>query len=237
MRAGSTPVPQPKWSLDAKSRRFDVMANFYAGPDSRCWLLQCADYVSSGGLSKFSAAKQLLQPDLLDRYLGVLFLDDDIETLFDPSAFMEFATQQRFDLAQASLSADSVAGHRVCLNHPSCAWRETNFVEVMAPYFSATLLKLAIGDFDRSISSWGLDVLWGVRYGMTHRIAIVDLFTMTHRRASDLHSGAFYRYLRSIDIDPLKEARQIFNELGLDRFEIVTRRVIARDEGIQLPPP
>jgi hypothetical protein len=236
VRSGSTPVPQPRWDLRAPGRTYDILANFFAPPAERCWLLESADYVASGGLSKFCAAKQLLVPQLLERYAGVLLLDDDVETHFDPGVFAAWVAEQGIDLAQASLTADSVAGHRVCLNHPTCVVRETNFVEVMAPYFSQALLRAAIGEFDRSISSWGLDVLWGARYGRSHRLAIVDLFTMAHRRASDLTTGAFYQYLRSLGVDPLRELADILKSLGLERFEIQTRRAAFVTDAIPVPP-
>jgi hypothetical protein len=236
VRSGSSPVPQPAWPAHLADRQFDVLANFHAPPSQDCWLLDYADYVTTGGLSKFHAAKQLLNGEMLHRYAGVLFLDDDIETLFDPGAFAQFVTEQGFALAQAALTSDSSAGHPVTLHHPSCAWRETNFVEVMAPFFTQALLANAIEDFDRSISSWGLDVLWGARYAASHCIAIVDLFTMAHRRASDLKEGAFYRHLATLGVDPLRELAQVFRELAIERFDIVTRKVVFRQNGIELAP-
>ena len=211
-----------------------MLANFHAPPVQGCWLLDYADYVATGGLSKFHAAKQLLTEEMLGRYAGVLFLDDDVETYFDPAAFAQFVTQQGFALSQAALTPDSVAGHPVTLLHPSCAWRETNFVEVMAPFFTQALLKEAVGEFDRSISGWGLDALWGARYGASHSIAIVDVFTMAHRRPMDLKGGAFYRHLASLGLDPMREMADIFREFGIERFEIVTRKVMFRPNGIQL---
>ncbi|HVP32946.1 MAG TPA: hypothetical protein VMT09_04790 [Steroidobacteraceae bacterium] len=235
VRCGSTPVPQPRWNLAGAVRSYDILANFFAPPAEGCWLLESADYVASGGWSKFCAAKQLLGAELLERYSGVLLLDDDVETHFDPGVFAEWVSAQGIDLAQPSLTADSVGGHRVCRHHPSCAWRETNFVEVMAPYFSQALLRTAIGDFDRSISTWGLDVLWGANYGRSHRLAIIDLFTMAHRRPSDIASGAFYQYLRRLGVDPLYELAAILQALGLERFDIETRRVTFLADGIRLP--
>jgi hypothetical protein len=236
VRSGPSPVPQPAWPLHQADRQFDVFANFFAPPSPDCWLLNCADYVASGGLSKFHAAKQLLNGEMLRRYRGVLLLDDDVETHFDPATFAQFVTQQGIALAQAALTPDSVAGHTVSLHHPSCAWRETNFVEVMAPFFTQALLASALEEFDRSISSWGLDVLWGARYAGSHRIAVVDLFTMAHRRASDLMEGAFYQYLSTLGVDPLQELSQVLRELAVERFEIVTRKIVFQQDGIQLVP-
>jgi hypothetical protein len=179
----------------------------------------------SGGLSKFHAAKLFLGPDVIDRYAGAFFLDDDVQTHFDPGRFAAFATEQGFALAQASLTPQSYACHRVTQNHPSCAWRETNFIEVMAPYFSISSLRDAIGDFDRSISTWGLDVLWGSRYH-TRRMAVIDGFTMTHVRPFDPSGGEYYAYLQRIGIDPLRELRMILQDLRLTQYEIETHRVM-----------
>jgi hypothetical protein len=224
VRAGAEPIEQTHWNLHAPGRRFDLLASFYAPPRPDCWLLRNADYVTSGGLSKFHAAKLLLSEPLVARYAGVLFLDDDVETLFDPGVFADFVHGQGFGLAQASLTTDSFRSHPTTLNHPSCAWRETNFVEVMAPFFSREVLRLAIADFDRSISTWGLDILWGVRHAAS-RMAVIDLFSMRHSRPVDTRDGPFYRYLRGIGVDPAGELLQIMDQLRLPSFEITTSKV------------
>jgi SAM-dependent methyltransferase len=234
VRAGAEPIRQTHWNLDAPGRRFDLLANFYAPPRRDCWLLRSADYVTSGGLSKFHAAKLLLSGRLIERYAGFLFLDDDVETLFDPGAFADFVQAQGFGLAQASLTADSFHSHATTLHHPSCAWRETNFVEVMAPFFSRDVLRSAISDFDRSISTWGLDILWGVRHAAS-RIAVVDLFTMRHYRPIDTRAGAFYLYLRGMGVDPAHELLKIMDELQLQKFDVTTSKVTFRPSAIGRP--
>ncbi len=231
VRAGAEPIGQPHWNLDSPERRFDLFANFYAPPRPDCWLLRSADYVASGGLSKFHAAKLLLSGGLLERYAGFLFLDDDVETLFDPAALGDFVEARGFGLAQASLTADSFHSHATTLHHPSCAWRETNFVEVMAPFFSRDVLRSAIEDFDRSISTWGLDILWGVRHA-AHGMAVVDLLTMRHHRPVDTQAGAFYRYLRGIGVDPAHELLKLMDELQLRKFDVTTSKVTFRPSEV-----
>jgi hypothetical protein len=215
IRAGAAPLRQPHWLIHAPDRRYDLMANFFAPPAPDCWLMAAADCVTYGGLSKFHAAKLLLEPELMRQYAGVLLLDDDIELQFDPGAFGDFVLDNGLDLAQPALTADSAASWRVTLRHPSCAWRETNFIEVMAPFFTQGLLSAAIEEFDKSISTWGLDVRWGVRFA-ERRLAVIDLYTMTHRKQVDQFDGPFYRYLHSIGISPHQELLRTFHELGID---------------------
>lgn len=226
VRAGANPRAQKTWLLSGE-RGYDIMASFYAQPAADCWLLEAADYVTSGGLSKFHAAKLLLQPGLIERYAGVWMIDDDIQTHFEPGAFLEFVASQQFALAQPALTHDSFASFPITLVHPTCIFRETNFVEVMAPYFAKSLLAEAIVDFDRSISSWGLDIMWGAKY-TARRLAIVDAFAMTHTGAVDVKDGPFYRYLRGIGIDPWAEMAQAFQHLGLERYDIVNQRFALR---------
>lgn len=211
------------------------MASFYAQPSEDCWLLQAADYVTSGGLSKFHAAKLLLGPGLIERYQGVWLIDDDLEMQFEPGVFLRFVGEQGFALAQPALTHDSFASFAVTLVHPTCIFRETNFVEVMGPYFTRSLLAEAIVDFDRSISSWGLDIMWGAKY-TPRRLAIVDAFAMTHTGAVDLKDGPFYRYLRGMGIDPHLELAQAFRYLGIERYDIVNHRLALRTYPVISPP-
>ena len=57
---------------------------------------------------------------------------------------------------------------------------------------------------------------------------------IAHRRASDLATGAFYQYLRSIGVEPMRELAAIFAELGLAQFDIVTHRVTFLQDGIHM---
>jgi len=221
-----------KWVL-SPDRNYDILASFYATPVDNCWLLDAADYVTSGGLSKFHAAK-LLAAHLLAGYRGVWFIDDDIDFHFEPGEFLNFVDAQGFSLAQPALTHESYASHPITLLHPTCVFRETNFVEVMAPYFSRALLSEAITDFDLSISTWGLDFIWGAKYA-PRRLAIVDALTMTHTTRVDPANGPFYRYLREIGVDPYMDMRRAFQYLGIQRFDIVNLKMAFRAATVTPP--
>src|SRR5262249_51489041 len=154
-----------------------------------------------GGLSKYHAAKQILERgQLIGKYDGFLFLDEDVELLFDLSEFFDYCRASNFSIAQPSLSHDSAGTFRGTYHHPAYEARLGNFVEVMAPYFSREFLDAMVESFDTSISGWGLDVFWGSHIHDGRTAAVVDRFIMRHPRAPDLRDGPYYRYLRSIGV-------------------------------------
>ena len=66
--------------LHEPNRSFDIAVRYYAQPGEHDPLFTDADYVLSGGLSKYHSARQfLIKLDLVDRYDGFLFLDGDLK--------------------------------------------------------------------------------------------------------------------------------------------------------------
>lgn len=197
-------------------RNFDLAVRYYHPPHADDELLHAADYVLTGGLSKFHAAKLFIeQLELLPCYDGFLFLDGDIsfagramETL------LETAHSEGFALAQAGLTADSYYSWEVTLARPAFRYRETSFVEVMAPYFSSRSLAATIHTFDQSISSHGLDRVWPHLLD-GQRIGVIDAVTMRHSQPINRRHGAFYTYLKSIGIDEGKEQRELLMRYGV----------------------
>jgi len=220
IRCGSNVRPSLfKGPLPA-DRNFDVAVNYFAPPHPEDFFFEGAETVVAGGLSKFHAAKQMLHADLLHPYSGVYFLDDDIELHFDPSAFLEYCGEKRFSLAQAALSPPSDGAWRITYLHPGFEYRLTNFVEVMAPFFSKDFLLTVVESFDMSISTYGLDVFWGSQLEEHQSAAIVDRFVMSHLKRRDLGGGAYYAYLQSMGIDCFAEMKQVLDRLGIDSYPI-----------------
>jgi hypothetical protein len=210
----STPIPE--------HRIFDVALNYYAPPPSDDVGFRTGDIVFGGGLSKFHAAKLFFEKTRYhERYKGVLFLDDDLELLFELDEFFKFCESQKLHLAQPSVSnaSDSFCDWPITRNHPGFVMRITNFVEVMAPFFARDFLKAMLHSFDMSISSWGLDMYWGHHLGSAWRAAIIDQFEIKHKKPFSA-TGPFYEYLKSIGVDPNAEVRKIFDKLGLDHYNI-----------------
>jgi hypothetical protein len=156
---------------------------------------------------------------LHERYEGVFFLDDDVEFLFDPTDFFQFCREYSLDLAQPALTADSVDAIGLTRQHPGLKLRRTNWVEVMAPFLARDFLGTMLHSFDLSISGWGIDVYWGHHLGERWSAGIVDEFLMRHTNPSDFETGAFYRYLRSLGVDPFREMRTVLDRIGVDAYE------------------
>lgn len=203
----------PLSRLDPTARNFDIAARFYREPGCNRELLDNAEYVMTGGLSKFhSAALFIEECGLHDAYEGYLFLDGDLE--FDArelSCFLSFVHAARLDLAQPSLTRDSYCYWRVAYHRPGYIFRETSFIEVMAPYLSRAALARTFETFTRSISTYGLDLVWPSLIDSS-AIGVVDAFQIRHREKVDHNSGSFYQYLRSIGVDLDEEERNILDE-------------------------
>jgi len=223
IRCGSTVRPSLFRGPLANDRNFDVAVNYFAPPHAEDFFYQHAEFLVAGGLSKFQAAKQFVHAGVLDKYEGFYFLDDDIELHFDPARFLAYCCEKGFAIAQAALTYPSDSAWKIAFHHPGFEYRLTNFVEVMAPYFSRKFVVDVVDDFDISISTWGLDVFWGSRLGANHTAAIVDRFQMSHLKKRDFATGAYYAYLRSLGIDCFKEMKEVMTALGIDSYPIRLR--------------
>ncbi len=179
----------------------------------------------TGGLSKFHAAALFLDIiRLQEPYDGYLFLDGDLE--FDPeqlSNFLSFVKAAQLDLAQPAVTRDSYCYWKMAYHQPGYIYRDTSFVEVMAPYLSRTALMKALPTFTKSISTYGLDLVWPSLVG-NKAIGVVDAFQVRHRDRVDHASGSFYRYLKSIDVDLDEEERLILAEYGVTPERAHSRR-------------
>ena len=102
-------MASPLLSLLNRDRNFDVAVRFYEAPGRNESFLNGAEFVMTGGLSKFHAASQFLEEyQLGGAYEGYLFLDGDLE--FDAAQldqFLSFVHSAELNLAQPSVSRDS----------------------------------------------------------------------------------------------------------------------------------
>ena len=222
IRAG----PQPRSLFFSKPlpehRIFDLAMNYYGVPNPDDIAFGTADIVLGGGLSKFHGAKVFLEATgFHGRYDGIMFLDEDVDLLFEPGRFLTFCVKNNLDLAQPSVSnaEDSFATWRITRHHPGLSMRETNFVEVMAPYFSQHFLAAMLHSFDLCLSTWGLDIYWGAHLGTKWRAGIVDDFQMKHGKPVN-KSGEFYRYLKSIGVDPIEDKQKVLRAIGRQQYDI-----------------
>lgn len=216
------------WFRPEQPRSWDLFLSYYRAPEGP--LRHHAEFVSHGGLSKFSAVKRLCEehPHLFQRYFAIWIVDDDIDIDF-ASVDRLFTEMTQFGLAlvQPSLSRDSYFYWKITLNEPESRLRYTDFVEVMMPAFSQAAFQQCVGTFDQSISSWGLDFAWPKLLGYPpHRIGILDSIVARHTKKLDTKEGPFYKYLASIGVDPAKELNRVVKTYGLSGN--LSARVVAR---------
>ena len=235
IRAGGQARPVFFDSPIPEARNFDVAMSYYGVPSCDDIAFKAADIIVAGGLSKFHGAKAFFEATgYHERYHGMMFVDEDVEVLFQFDDFLAFCATNDLDLAQPSVSnsANSFATWRITRHHPGLSMRETNFVEVMAPYFSHLFLGAMLHSFDLCLSTWGLDVYWGAHLGDRWKAAVVDDFQMKHKKPVD-NSNDFYEYLNSIGVDPHEDKRKIFKAIGREEYDIQPIRFVYRHERVR----
>ena len=206
----------PAWLDFAKKRSWDLLLNYYEGSPAA---LPDAEMITTGGVTKFPALWETnrAHEGFLLKYRASLFLDGDLELEFEDvdrlfAIFCEF----NLALAQPALTPQSYSSWPITLRRPAFRLRFTNFVEIMAPMFSAAALARCLPTFPRSISGWGLDLIWPIVLGQPENaIGIIDEIAITHTRPIDLRGGRFYEYLRKLGVDPYEELRLLKEEHGL----------------------
>jgi len=217
--------PSPLLTIADRRRNFDIAIRLYDEPRANAALLNSAEFVMTGGLSKMHAASLFIDAcGLSDVYDGYFFLDGDLE--FDAgllSSFLSFASAARLDLAQPSLTRDSYCYWKMAYCQPCYLLRKTSFVEVMAPYFSRNALSKTLHTFTRSISTYGLDLVWPSIIG-SKEIGVVDAFRVRHSERVNHETGKFYTYLKSIGVDLDQEEETLLAEYGVTPEQAHSRR-------------
>lgn len=189
-------------------RNFDLFLSCYGKEPTRHE--GSAEHLRVAGSTKWPALHDHIrdETELVRRYEAVWFPDDDV--LMDAPAvsrMFELFAAFRLSLAQPSLTLDSHFSHSAVLRDPSYLVRYVNFVEVMAPVFSSSALRLLHPTFAKSRIGWGLDLLWPqllAREPGDHRIGLIDAAPMTHTRpvgGGDIYVGR--EGVREADIDRL----------------------------------
>lgn len=210
VRIGNNSVFE-RWFRPDRPRTWDLLLSYYRLPD--CGLSRDAEIVSIGGISKFSAIKDIhdKEPSIFSEYKAIWFLDDDLEISFeDVDIFFKMMSELGLSLAQPSLSKDSPISFFITTNDTECLARYTNFVEIMMPAFSQAAFRLCVETFDKAISGWGLDYVWPKMLGYPdQKIGIVDAIVVKHTKPMDVSGGAFYRYLKSLGVNAREELLQL----------------------------
>ena len=143
---------------------FDLFIFDYSGQDNASKLegLQPTFYLSQKTECKgdilLGVYNYLIQNSATDfQYIGLL--DDDIFISYsDLNKLLFIAGMEQLDVFQASLTHDSYYHHRQFIQKAGSVMIPTNWVEIMAPFYSSAVFFEAGKEFNRSISGTGIDV-------------------------------------------------------------------------------
>ena len=123
-------------------------------------------------------------PELLRRYDQIALFDDDIDG--DSTTINRlFAEGNRYslELYQPSLTWDSYISHGMVLRNPVTRLRFVNFVEMMCPVFSASMLTRALPLFSVKLET-AIDLLWCRLLDEAWcKFAVIDVASVRHTRA------------------------------------------------------
>jgi hypothetical protein len=130
-------------------------------------------------------------PDLLRNYDQIALFDDDIDC--DAIAINHlFSEGKRYSLQlyQPSLTWDSYVSYGIFLRNPLTRLRFVNFIEMMCPVFSASMLSRALPLFSASFEV-GIDLFWcRLLEEARYKFAVIDTVSVRHTRAVEQNRAA-----------------------------------------------
>jgi hypothetical protein len=95
-------------------------------------------------------------------------------------------------------------------------------VESMMPLITGEAVRLLEDDLRLAVSGYGVDIAFHHVLGPQRRLAIVDAIVVSHTKPIDPQDGPFYRYLRSIGVEPREELAWFLARCGLSNFGAMT---------------
>lgn len=197
-------------------RSFELALSCYGGrahtPGIPC-------YDDPGGKWEALHALHAREPGLFAGRSAVAVFDDDLMVSVEAlEALFRFREELALGIVQLAVDPKSHVTLSITAQEPGSAYRLTNFVEVMAPCFSARMLKKLMPWFSGKRFGWGLDFVWG-RVAVGHGgLGILDSHVMVHTREPG--TGALYA-----EGDPRVECQATIRGSG---FRPVTPTVFER---------
>lgn len=162
------------------ARLFDLAVNDWTGSHKFSKAAEQAEFKFAEKGHKWPTIARILPQ--LPRYKFYAFIDEDIDISVDNLNHL-FKTGELFNLQiyQGALTLRSHYSHEFVRQQEGSYVRSTNFVEIMAPFFSADALDRCVHTFTLSELGWGLEYLWNDIL-RSEGLAIVDAFPLTHIR-------------------------------------------------------
>jgi hypothetical protein len=211
LRAGDTSIHK-EWLEPRKDINFDLFIDYF-GNQHDMFKEDATYYKASKGI-KWPIIFSLIKSykSIISDYKAVWFPDDDLSTnSANINKMFNLFAKYNLLLAQPALTKDSYFSHNITLRREATKLRFTNFVEVMAPIFSQEALRVCYNTFPRSISGWGLDLIWPKILGYpTDKIAIIDETPIKHTRPVGL--GSWYK---TLNISPYQEMSRLIAQYDI----------------------
>ncbi len=231
VRAGNKSL-HPQWLAGAGPRNWDLVVNYF-GDDPDIYRDEDVCRIDSKG-PKWPPLQALVMehPEFVHDYAYIWFPDDDLAmTKADINRFFDICQANGLELAQPSLTARSPVTHPLVLNNSWSRIRYTNFVEVMAPCFSADCLRKLVGTFNSTQSGWGIDWLWPrLVPNPESGIAIVDDVSVHHTRPL---GGPNYDAMRAKGLSPRDELERFVEAHGINKTQIEIHRVVLKSGEVK----
>ncbi len=233
VRAGNASL-HPAWLAGPESRTWDLVVNYF-GSDPDIYRQPDVVRIDSTG-PKWPPLHQLLldHPEYLENYEYVWLPDDDLAmSKQDINRFFELCSEYKLELAQPSLTPDSPVTHPLLIHNTATRLRFTNFVEVMAPCFSAPCLRRALQTFSETQSGWGIDWLWpDFVNDRENGIAVIDDVVIRHTRPL---GGPNYDAMRAAGKSPRDELLRFQERSSISNVRIKVHKVIWRSRRMVRP--
>jgi hypothetical protein len=195
----------PHFATRLAEQNFDYALSWFGDADpAGLGMADGAVFVHQVKGAKWPGLEQTLIAhwDQIQKYRYVWLPDDDL--LCEPdevSRLFAICDELQLELAQPALTRDSYFTHITTLQHTEFQVRFTNFVEVMAPVFSADMLARVFPTLAGQISGYGLDGLWP-RLSKMGKVAIIDDTPVKHTRPV---GGPNYAFSKAAGLAPAHE--------------------------------
>lgn len=167
-----------------KTRNWDLLLIQYGGGNN--WKDDATFYAQSPGI-KFgliSRCSTFLNP-LLNRYKLVALWDDDLLiTDGTLTQMFDFAEKHNLSLCQAALHDNKNFSWDITKRRKDVVYRETTFVEIMAPIMKTSLLLDSLSLFSLNPLGWYIDTVFWPHHVLKQqgKIAVIDAFELLHTK-------------------------------------------------------
>ncbi len=200
-----------QWISNPNSN-FDTVLIYYG--DKKPFSSEPNRYNRKG--AKFPLVLDIIEenPHLLN-YEYIWLPDDDI-SIYPEEISMLFYFAKKYDLWICQPSLMGWYGVSPTLHQQNSHIRFTNYVEVMCPCFSSSILKKCKSTFKENNSCWGIDSLWNVMLKHpTDKLAIIDDVIAIHTRP--IGGGDMYKnHSQGLIENAMNEAKDIYYKYNLE---------------------